>query len=99
MDVTSKLELSMKEFVDVPYNHYKTHSLVGQASEHIEQSFNQPGEIVTSNVMYVEVNGGIVYAVTHSKSRYQLTNVSVQEMQEMVKAAQEREINIPFYMN
>ncbi|QBX05972.1 hypothetical protein Va3_018 [Vibrio phage Va3] len=99
MDVTSKLELSMKEFVDVPYNEFKTHSLVGQASDHINAAFNEPGEIVTSNVMYVEINGGSVYAVTHSKSRYQLTNVSFAEVQEMVKKASERGINIPLYNN
>lgn len=99
MDVTSKLELSMKEFVNVPYNVYKTHSLVGQASEHINNHFNQPGEIVTSNVMYVEINGGIVYAVTHSKSRYQLTNVSFDEITHMVHVAAERGINIPLYKN
>ncbi|AAQ64188.1 hypothetical protein KVP40.0117 [Vibrio phage KVP40] len=99
MDVTSKLELSMKEFVDVPYNEHKTHSLVGQASEHINSYYNNPGEIVTSNVMYVEINGGIVYAVTHSKSRYQLTNVSHDEIAQMVKAASERGINIPLYKN
>ncbi|ALP47207.1 hypothetical protein phiGrn1_0229 [Vibrio phage phi-Grn1] len=99
MDITGKLELSIKQFVNTGFNPNKTHILVGQASGHSIERFNDAGEIMTSNVMYVEINGGIVYAVTHYKSRYQLTNVSFDEITQMIKDAAERGINIPLYNN
>ncbi|CAM0049663.1 hypothetical protein VPHF86_0145 [Vibrio phage F86] len=97
MDITGKIEINPKQFVNLPWSNVKTHVIVGQSSEHINERFNQPGEIETSNINYIDIVGNNVYAITHSKSRYLLTNVSVEEVTEMVAEAKERDINIAIY--
>jgi len=96
MEITGKIELSMKQFVELPWNPYKTHILVGVASEHINASFNE-AEIQTSNVNYIDVVDGVVYAITHSKSCYELTNVTVDEVFQMIQDAKTRDIAIHMF--
>ena len=89
MDITAKLELTHKDFINLPWNPNKTHILVGQASGHSVNRFNEAGEIMTSNVKYVEVVDNVVYAITNSASRYELTNVVLEEVLDMIERLKE----------
>ncbi|CAL9971098.1 hypothetical protein VPHK567_0153 [Vibrio phage K567] len=93
MNITGKMHIECTAFVSLPWNSRKTHCLVGKMSEHMNESFNNrdDGTIETSNINYIDIVDGVVYAITHSKSRYELTNVTVEQITEMVERHNSRD--------
>lgn len=102
MNITGKLEINPKAFVRAPFSAAKTHCLVGNAITHINSHFEESdGEIETSNVNYIDVVDGVVYALTHSKSRYELVNIDEETAIKMVESFNESDYEaiIAFYSN